>query len=157
MEPSFEKLLVRLVDADVKFVLVGGVAVTLHGHVRLTEDVDILLQSDRANVKKLLAALADYGEGFARELKEEEFTDDEGAIRIVEESEKSQLDIFIRMSGMHFDDLAADAEKFAVSGRSVLYASKSALIRLKESSTREKDRLDALALRQLEADPRSFD
>jgi len=41
MEPSFEKLLARLADAAVEFVVVGGVAVTLNGYTRLTEDVDI--------------------------------------------------------------------------------------------------------------------
>ncbi len=36
--------------------------------------------------------LAGYGEVFARELKVEDFGDEEGAIRIVEESEMSQSD-----------------------------------------------------------------
>jgi hypothetical protein len=42
MEPTFEKLLVRLANGGVQFVIVGGIAVTLHGYVRLTEDVDVL-------------------------------------------------------------------------------------------------------------------
>jgi hypothetical protein len=37
MEPSFEKLLVLLADAEVDFVLVGGLAVTLQGYVRFTD------------------------------------------------------------------------------------------------------------------------
>jgi len=45
MEPTFEKLLALLADGNVAFVLVGGVAVTLHGYVRLTEDVDILIEA----------------------------------------------------------------------------------------------------------------
>jgi hypothetical protein len=157
MEPSFEKLLVRLAEADVKFVLVGGVAVTLHGYVRFTEDVDILVERDLVNVQRLLGSLAGYGEGFARELTPDDFTDDEGAIRIVEETEKSQIDIFTRMSGMRYEDLAKDAERFVLSGHTLLYASKSSLIRLKESSVREKDQLDAAALRRLREDPTSFD
>ena len=43
MEPSFEKLLVLLAESGVHLVLVGGVAVTLQGYVRLTEDVDLLV------------------------------------------------------------------------------------------------------------------
>ncbi len=35
MEPSFAKLLAELADHDVSFIVVGGVAVTLHGYVRL--------------------------------------------------------------------------------------------------------------------------
>jgi acylphosphatase len=157
MEPSFEKLLVRLAEADVKFVLVGGVAVTLHGYVRLTEDVDILVASDAENIARLLHSLSNYGEGFARELSASDFTDEEGAVRIVEEAESCQVDIFTRMSGLRYDDLIKDAEKFPLRGRVIVYASKAALIRLKESSVRDKDRLDAAALRKLADDPRAFD
>ena len=157
MEPSFEKLLVRLADADVKFVLVGGVAVTLHGYVRLTEDVDIIIAGDSANITKLLHSLSTYGEGFARELSPADFTDEEGAIRIVEETESCQVDIFTRMSGLKYDDLISDADRFEVAGHTVLLASKAALIRLKESSVRDKDRLDAAALKRLADDPRAFE
>ncbi|MEK6231048.1 MAG: nucleotidyl transferase AbiEii/AbiGii toxin family protein, partial [Luteolibacter sp.] len=94
MEPTFEKLLARLADHSVEFLLVGGVAVTLHGYARLTEDVDILIQNSSENINRLLGSLANYGEGFAKELSPEDFTDEEGAIRIVEVAENSQLDIF---------------------------------------------------------------
>ena len=35
MEPSFEKLLVLLVEAKVDFTVVGGIAVSIQGYVRL--------------------------------------------------------------------------------------------------------------------------
>ncbi len=157
MEPSFAKLLARLADAEVNFVLVGGLAVTLQGYVRFTEDVDMLVESDPDNIARLLGALEDYGEGFARELSLEDFTDEEGAIRIVEEVEQCQLDVFTRMSGRTYQDVAKDSDTFHLDGREILFASKAALIAWKEKSVREKDRLDALALRELIDDPRAFD
>jgi hypothetical protein len=157
MEPSFEKLLARLADGEVQFIVVGGVAVTLHGYVRLTEDVDILIEPSEENVSRLLAALADFGQGFARELSTADFTDDEGAIRIVEESEQSQLDVFTRMSGLRFADLIGDADSFDLGNRPIRYASKAALIRLKGNSSRDKDRIDAAALHRLLEDPHAFD
>jgi hypothetical protein len=158
MEPSFEKLLARLADAEVRFVVVGGVAVTLHGYVRLTEDVDVLVEQSPENIARLLAALADYGEGFARELTVADFADEEGAIRIVEETEQSQLDVFTRMRGLRFADVIGDAATFELSGgRAIRYASKPTLIRLKGSSVRDKDRLDVAALQRLVEDPRAFD
>ena len=45
MEPSVEKLLARLAESGVRVILVGGLAVALHGYVRLTEDVAILLDT----------------------------------------------------------------------------------------------------------------
>ncbi len=157
MEPSFAKLLVRLADAKVDFVLVGGLAVTLQGYVRFTDDVDMLIDSSADNIGRLLASLANYGEGFARELSIDDFTDEEGAIRIVEEVEQCQLDLFTRMSGRTYQDVITDSDRFPLDGREIHYASKSSLIAWKEKSVREKDRLDAMALRELLADPRAFD
>jgi predicted nucleotidyltransferase len=157
MEPSFEKLLARLADAAVEFIVVGGVAVTLHGYVRLTEDVDILIDRTPENITRLLDALASYGEGFARELSMEDFADEEGAIRIVEETEQSQIDIFTLLSGLRFADLIGDAPSFTVAGRTIRYASKPALLRLKGGSSRDKDRIDVAALRHLLDDPQFFE
>lgn len=157
METSFEKLLARLAESGVRFILVGGLAVALHGYVRLTEDVDIMLDSSDENLHRFLSCLAGFGEGFARELSASDFTDEEGAIRIVEESEHCQLDVFTRMTGLHYADLAHDAMPHTLGNHTFLYASKAALIRLKSASVREKDRLDVSALRRLEDDPHAFD
>jgi len=157
MEPSFEKLLGLLAESGVRFVVVGGVAVTLHGYVRLTEGVDLLVSSETRNVECLLAALKQFGEGYASELQPSDFDDSEGAIRIVEETESCHVDLFTRMSGKRFEDVVGDAEIFKLNGLEVRYASKDALIAWKEKSVRDKDRLDAMALRRLQEDPRAFD
>jgi hypothetical protein len=39
MEPSFEKLLGLLAEAGMDFIVVGWIAVSIQGYVRLTEDV----------------------------------------------------------------------------------------------------------------------
>lgn len=157
MEPSFEKLLVLLADAKVDFVLVGGLAVTLQGYVRFTEDVDILIDSNPENVARMLETLSGYGEGFAGELALEDFTEEEGAIRIVEEAEQCQIDVFTVISGRTFADVSGDADEFPIHGRVIRYASKRSLIGWKENSVREKDRMDAMALRRLEEDPTVFE
>jgi len=157
MEPSFEKLLVLLANAGVGFVVVGGIAVTLHGYVRLTEDVDLLVDDNPGNIQRLLAALGSYGEGFARELTPADFTAEEGAVRVVEETEQCQIDLFTRLSGRTYADALADAERFPIGGHFIPYASKTSLIAWKSSSAREKDRLDVLALRRLMADPAALD
>lgn len=157
MEPSFGKLLVLLADARVDFVLVGGLAVTLQGYVRFTEDVDVLIDAAVPNVRRMLAALTNYGEGFARELVVGDFTEEEGAIRIVEEAESCQIDVFTVMAGFRYADIVKDADEFIIDGRAIRYASKHSLIRWKEASVREKDKLDAAALRRLLENPSAFD
>lgn len=156
MEPSFEKLLALLAESGVRFIVVGGIAVTLHGYVRLTEAVDILLDAAPDNIRRLIGTLSGYGQGYAAELAVEDFDETEGAIRIVEETEGCQIDLFTRMTRRGYADVLADAACLTVKGHVVRYASKSALIALKENSVREKDRLDALALRKLQENPDAF-
>ena len=157
MEPSYEKLLVRLADARVDFVVVGSLAVTLQGYVRFTEDIDILVDADFRNIRRLLDCLAGFGEGFARELAIDDFAEKEGFVRIVEEVEQCQIDVFTLMDGRRHADVAKDADVFELDGREIRYASVDTLLGWKEDSEREKDRLDALALRQLQLDPTVFD
>lgn len=157
MEPSFEKLLVLLAEAGIQFIVVGGLAVSMQGYVRLTEDVDVLLENSIQNVGRFLDCLSHYGEGFAGELTPEDFTDEEGAIRIVEETESCQIDVFTVMAGFHYPDIITDADFFPVGSHQIPFASKASLIRWKGNSVREKDQLDAMALRKLMDDPRAFD
>ncbi len=157
MEASFEKLLVLLAESGIRFVVVGGVAVAIQGYARLTEDVDILVDGASENLERMLKVLSGYGEGFARELSAADFTDEEGAIRIVEETEQMQIDIFTLMSGKRFAEVIGDADQLEVGGHIIAVASKRSLIDWKEQSQREKDRLDAIALRQLLKDPHALD
>jgi len=156
-EPSFEKLLVLLAEAKVDFVLVGGLAVSLQGYVRFTEDVDLLVSDSPENLSRLLGTLANYGEGHARDLTVGDFTDEEGCIRVIEAVEQCQLALFTRMSGRRYEDVIADADTFRIGSTTIHFASKQALIGWKADSHREKDRLDALALEELIRDPHAFD
>jgi hypothetical protein len=54
---GLERLLGRLHDSGVAFILVGGVAARAHGSARLTQDVDICYARDAANLERLAAAL----------------------------------------------------------------------------------------------------
>ena len=55
---DFERILSGLCSADVSFVIIGGVAATVHGSARLTSDVDIVYERSRANIECLVEALA---------------------------------------------------------------------------------------------------
>jgi predicted nucleotidyltransferase len=57
---DFERLLGVFVDGGVRFVIVGGVAATLHGSSRLTSDLDIVYARDDENLQSLVKALAPY-------------------------------------------------------------------------------------------------
>ena len=54
----FRELLETLSRAEVRFVVICGVALVLRGSVRLTVDLDICYARDKANLDRLAAALA---------------------------------------------------------------------------------------------------
>lgn len=56
---DFNRLLRRLVSADVEFVIVGGFAAVLHGSSRVTRDLDVCAVLTSVNVEKLRTAFRD--------------------------------------------------------------------------------------------------
>jgi hypothetical protein len=53
--------------SEAKYLVIGGIACVLHGYVRATTDVDILIGRTPANAARVLDALSTIGYGFARE------------------------------------------------------------------------------------------
>jgi predicted nucleotidyltransferase len=56
---DFAGLIRRLVDSQVEFVLVGGVAATIHGSARLTQDIDLVYSRSLENLARLVTSLSD--------------------------------------------------------------------------------------------------
>ena len=54
---DFGGLIRALAESEVKFVLVGGVAATLHGSARLTQDVDVVYARNADNLARIARAL----------------------------------------------------------------------------------------------------
>lgn len=144
---AFAKLLADLSAADVEFIVVGGVAVALAGYLRATEDIDVLIRTDEKNIRRLLDALEDFGEGHARELSPDDFALEEGAVRIVEDF---PLNLFTQMGGRTYEDLLPLTDEHVVGENVVRYLNTEGLILLKKDSLRPKDQLDVQALRDIQ-------
>ena len=57
---DFSALLRALNGVDVEFIIVGGVAATVHGSARLTIDLDVLYRRTRGNLARVVQSLASY-------------------------------------------------------------------------------------------------
>ena len=128
---QFEKLLVGLARGGVDFAVVGGIAVSLNGFVRATDDVDILVDDAPENIRRMLDHLVTWGEGWARELQVDEFKAQEGSIRVMEEFD---LDIFTRMKGKSFSDFRLGLRYLELEGVKIGYLGPKDLIFLKDGS-----------------------
>ena len=57
---DFAALLAALDDGDLAFIIVGGLAATIHGSSRLTQNIDIVYERSDDNVERLVGALAPH-------------------------------------------------------------------------------------------------
>jgi len=150
MVNTFEGLLGVLVGNGVRFTLVGGLAVSLNGFVRTTEDMDILVDDDPSNLERLLNCLREFGKGYAAELTPGDFLDEEGALRVQEDFD---LDIFVRMRGHKYGDLLPHIRIHTINdGTQIPYLGIDGLLLLKSGSFREKDQIDVAALSKTAGD-----
>lgn len=60
MTTDFPALIQALADSGVEFILVGGVAATVHGSTRLTRDVDVVYARSPENLQRVAASLAPH-------------------------------------------------------------------------------------------------
>ena len=61
MRGELERVFEALNEAKVRYLVVGGMAVVLHGHLRTTQDLDLVIQLSPENVRAALDALAALG------------------------------------------------------------------------------------------------
>jgi hypothetical protein len=61
MYPDLKELLSVLNAHDVKYLIVGAYAVSIHAQPRATKDLDIWVKPDNENARRLFRALAQFG------------------------------------------------------------------------------------------------
>jgi predicted nucleotidyltransferase len=74
---SVEAIVRGLNEANVQYLIVGGLAVIAHGYERLTRDVDLVIGLEAANIVKGLYALKAIGYQTTIPVTPEEFADEE--------------------------------------------------------------------------------
>lgn len=142
---DFRDLLVELSDAEADFMVVGGYAVAFHGHPRATKDLDVLVRPTDLNAKRVYRALASYGAPLeAFEVAEGDFAEYGGVLQIG--LPPRRIDILNRVSGVTFDEAAADGETFEIEGRAIPVIGLKALLTNKRAAAREQDLADVAAL-----------
>jgi hypothetical protein len=72
---SVEAIVQALNAADVRYLVVGGLAVNAHGFERLTRDIDLVIGLERENIVRGLRALLNIGYSLAIPVSPEEFAD----------------------------------------------------------------------------------
>lgn len=137
-------LLRRLSGAGVDFVVIGGVAMVLHGSARLTQDLDIVYATDDANLDTLGGLLVELGARLRGIREPVPFVPDGRTLRAVEiltlATDLGPLDLQRAPPGAPpYAELRGRAEAIPVAGLRVLIAALEDLERMKRSAGRARD------------------
>lgn len=150
---DFPVLLRALVNGDVEHIIVGGLAATVHGSSRLTQDIDLVYARSAGNIERLTRALAPfdpYLRGVPRGLPFEWSARTlERGLNFTLTTSRGDIDLFGEIAGGGtYEDLLADTLAVNLFGRNHRCLTLPALIRTKRAAGRPRD-LEVIA--ELEA------
>ncbi len=100
VDPDFKEFIESLNNNQVRYLIVGGYAVALHGHPRYTKDLDVWIDRTPENAERVVAALVEFGFG-SLGLTQADFLE---AGQIVQLGyPPSRIDILLTLKGVEFD------------------------------------------------------
>lgn len=154
---SFEAIVQALNAAQVRFIVVGGVAVNAHGYLRFTKDVDLVIQLSERDILSAFRALESIDYRPSNPITAEEFADpatremwrrDKGMLVLKMWSDahrETPLDIFVYEP---FDfDVEYECALYKNDEFPARFASIPALVAMKQGTGRTQDQLDIEKLR----------
>jgi hypothetical protein len=116
-------------DAGARYLLIGGFAVVLHGAVRTTKDIDLLVDPSPDNVQRLKRALSILEDNAAAEIEPGDL-ERYGVVRVADEV---MVDLLGAACGVTWAEASGSARRIELSGTPVLFADKETLIRTKQT------------------------
>ncbi len=150
---SFEAIICALLDADVRYIVAGGLAVNAHGYLRFTKDVDFIIQLVPDNINRTFAALKTLGykpiipisaEQFSNNKQRDSWIQDKG-MQVLQfwsdQHQETPIDIFVS-EPFNFEMEYKDSLIKSFDASNVRFVSIPTLITMKTVANRPQDLLD---------------
>lgn len=153
-------LLKALSEAQVRYVLVGGMAVQLHGYFRTTFDVDLVLAMDDENLTRFIGVAKQIGltpsipvpiDSLRNAAQIEQWHRDKGMLAFSLREPQTGggvVDVLVRPE-VPFEQLHKNAVVGELFSQQVMIASIDDLLTMKRCANRDKDKLDIAALEKI--------
>jgi hypothetical protein len=129
---------------DAQYLVVGTRACWLHGYVRATVDVDILVPEDVENHARVIAALSELEDHAAAELTPHDFVEN----IVVKVADDVEVDVSTRAWKVSYADAIGTSLNATIERVRIPYVDLQTLIKSK-STEREQDKVDVQRLRSL--------
>lgn len=156
----YVELFRRLEEAEIRYLVVGGIAVNLHGVNRLTHDVDLVIALDAVNLGRFVSVAKRYSFKPVVPVKLEDLADAEKVRDWIENKHmlafglrpqnpvEPTLDILVKPP-IDFETAYARRVVVTVEGQKISVASVADIIAMKTGTGRAKDRDDIVMLKRL--------
>jgi hypothetical protein len=148
MYQDYKDLLSAFHAHGVRYLIVGGYAVSFHAQPRFTKDIDLFIKADQANAQATYAALASFGAPLEG-IRPQEFADRGSFFRFGRDPHG--FDILPDLPGVDFDAAwvhRVEAVLDAETGLTAFFISKDDLISAKLASGRPQDLADASSIQK---------
>jgi hypothetical protein len=154
---GFERIFEGLNKYEVRYLIIGGIAVNLYGYDRLTGDIDIMMSFDNGNVSRLEGFMKEYGFKPGVPVNVKDLADAEKRKEWIEEKNAKVFKIYnpgnmievVDIMIMEYIDFeqAYKRREYTKKGLKLPLISIDDLIKLKEIAGRERDKTDIRALK----------
>jgi predicted nucleotidyltransferase len=139
LHKDFRDFLALLAKHKVRFVVVGGYAVALHGYPRYTGDLDVFIAFDRQTAEAIVDAFCEFG--FSRaDIDASTFLVPKSIVEVGHEPLK--LQVMNAISGVAFDEVYERRKTVRIDDLEVPFIGYEDLIRNKSATGRGKDKVD---------------
>lgn len=101
LNQDFKEFIQSLNDNHVRYLVIGGYAVALHGHPRYTKDLDVWIGLNKENASNLIMALHQFGFG-SLGLQVEDFLNPDQIVQLGHPP--SRIDLLTSLEGVDFED-----------------------------------------------------
>lgn len=139
LNSDFKEFLESLNANKVRYLVVGGFAVAIHGYPRYTKDIDIWVEMEQENTSRLIRALEQFGFS-SLGLKPEDFLVEDQIIQLGYPPRR--IDILVTLPGVEFSACYEAKTTHNINGIQVNFISKENLIKNKRASGRHQDLAD---------------
>jgi predicted nucleotidyltransferase len=139
LNQDFKEFIRSLNDNHVRYLVVGGYAVALHGHPRYTKDIDIWIEMNSDNAVKVIKALSQFGFG-SLDLKTEDFLVPDEIIQLG--YPPSRIDLITTLPGVDFATCYNSRVQVEMDGVVVNFIDLENLKKNKRASGRHQDLAD---------------
>ena len=143
LNQDFKEFIELLNAAEVRYLVVGGYAVALHGYPRYTKDIDIWIERSTQNAERLLSALERFGFG-SLGLTVADFLEPDQVIQLGYPPRR--IDLLTSLSGVSFEPCYAARVEVTLDGVTVPFISLEHLKMNKRASGRYRDLADLESL-----------